>query len=479
MGHEREGGSICDSDCDRREKKRTRDRGDDTDVAIPSSKVMKMSLILYTLKATSRFINAISTGRRMIARAEQSRSESVSNYEVIQAELDSHADTCCFSKRHVVVAALRDQTVTVSPFMETMGQVPDVQIADVLVAYDHPIEQKTYILRFNQVLVFDKLSCHLLTPNQMRLNDLIVDECPRVFSESRHQHTHSIRVPDEELSIPLFLDGTNSVFRTRRPTSEDLAECKQIDMTYDMPVYDPHSQVLAEQEAGLIGADYPGIDQDMFSRNVSATTSELSKVSAWHSPVDAMEKLNDDEGYVMTDVMRIASSVTTRKRRGAVTAERLARNWHIGLQTARNTVKATTQKAVRHFDGERPTRRMGSRAEALRFRSLRTFMSTDTKQGPCVSRRGNKYLQVYTSDESWSAVYPIKTRKDVADTLELLFRDAGVPSMLSPDCAPELIGGDFLKKARAAGSLIHPIEPRTPNHQRCETTNNMLSQMYI
>ena len=78
MGHEREGGSICDSDCDRREKKRTRDRGDDTDVAIPSSKVMKISLILYTLKVTSRFINAISTGRRMIARAEQSRSESVS-----------------------------------------------------------------------------------------------------------------------------------------------------------------------------------------------------------------------------------------------------------------------------------------------------------------------------------------------------------------------------------------------------------------
>ena len=363
--------------------------------------------------------------------------------------------------------------------MEAMGQVPDVQVADVLVAYDHPISQRTYILRFNQVLVFDELSCHLLTPNQMRLNDVVVDECPRVFCETRHQDTHSIRVPDEDLVIPLFLDGVNSVFKTRRPTDVDLAESKEVVMTYDTPAYDPHDSKLAEQEAALIGVEFPGVNQDMFSRNVSATTSELSKVSAWHSPADALEELLSGQGYAMTDVMRLASSVTTRKRRGAVTAEQLARRWRIGLETARKTIKATTQKAVRYFDGDRPTRRMGSRAEALRFRSLRTFMSTDTKQGPCVSRRGNKYLQVYTTDENWSTVYPIKTRKDAPETLELLFRDAGVPSIFSPDCAPELTGGEFRKKARAAGSMIHPIEPRTPNHQRCETTNNVLSQMYV
>ena len=92
----------------------------------------------------------------------------------------------------------------------------------------------------------------------------------------------------------------------------------------NMPVYDPHNRALAEQEASRISVNYPGINQDMFSQNVSATTSKLSKVSAWHSPMDAMEKLNDNEGYIMTDVMRLACSVTTRERRRAVTAEQFA-----------------------------------------------------------------------------------------------------------------------------------------------------------
>ncbi|GKY96005.1 hypothetical protein MPSEU_000561000 [Mayamaea pseudoterrestris] len=357
--------------------------------------------------------------------------------------------------------------------MEGMGCVENVQVADVLVAYDHPLELKTYMLRFNQVLLFDNLNCHLLNPNQMRLNDLEVHDCPRFLSKAKGKKVHSILAPEAGLHIPLLCDGVISLFHARKPTEEDKDTYEWIDMTYSSPQYNPQDDSFTRREEALMEETYPGIDFDMFDRSISKVG-----VSIWQSPRDVLSTIKEDKCFSHADMIRIQSAVRTRKRKGAVTAEQLQRRWNIGLETARKTLQVVTQLGVRHFAGERPMRRMWSRAEALRFRNLNTFMFTDTMQGPCKSRRGNQYLQVYCTDASFTSVYPMKARKQAPETLELLFRDVGVPKILTPDNAPELVAGDFLKKARAAGSHIHSTEPWTPNHQRCESTNHVLKRMY-
>ena len=55
------------------------------------------------------------------------------------------------------------------------------------------------------------------------------------------------------------------------------------------------------------------------------------------------DDLVGDFGYVL------ASLTTVKKRKGFVSAEKLAKNWKIGLELARLTVAGSTQRAVRDF----------------------------------------------------------------------------------------------------------------------------------
>ena len=50
--------------------------------------------------------------------------------------------------------------------------------------------------------------------------------------------------------------------------------------------------------------------------------------------------------------------------------------------------------------------------------------------------------------------------------------------MLTPDNTMSLIAGDFSKKARHAGSIIHPIESHTPNQYHAESMACEIKCMY-
>jgi len=101
---------------------------------------------------------------------------------------------------------------------------------------------------------------HLLNPNQMRSNDVIVNETPLVLlpHELRNKHSHSILATTElheELHIPLELEGVTSFFRTRIPTraevqDTDNQECTHVHMTSSSG-WDPHDTTMANHEASL------------------------------------------------------------------------------------------------------------------------------------------------------------------------------------------------------------------------------------
>jgi hypothetical protein len=108
-------------------------------------------------------------------------------------------------------------------------------IGTMCTAWDAPWQQ-TYILAFPQSLFFgNKLKNSLMPPNQLRANGLIVDECPKQFSNgqfSNGQSLHGIRVPDEDITIPFHMYGMISCINGNRlPTQEELDECQWIYMT--------------------------------------------------------------------------------------------------------------------------------------------------------------------------------------------------------------------------------------------------------
>ena len=106
-----------------------------------------------------------------------------------RVELDTHADTCCFGHNATIIEDT-GQTFTVSPFTNGLGDLKDIKICTLAIAYDCPDTMQTYILIFYHSLHIPTLSHHLLCPNQLRENLITVNDTPYdIFPKTRvYQH---------------------------------------------------------------------------------------------------------------------------------------------------------------------------------------------------------------------------------------------------------------------------------------------------
>jgi len=86
-----------------------------------------------------------------------------------------------------------------------------------------------------QALYFgDEVKTSLLCPNKMRSNGVIVDVIPTHLSHS-NASMHSLIFPEDEVTIPLKLNGCFSYIPTRTPTTNEIEKCKWLILMNDMP----------------------------------------------------------------------------------------------------------------------------------------------------------------------------------------------------------------------------------------------------
>jgi hypothetical protein len=164
-------------------------------------------------------------------------------------ELDSHADTTC-AGANCVVLEFTQQVVDVTPYDKNKYE-PEVNIPIVraVTAYTDN-SGNTYVLILNQALYLPDLDHSLLNPNQMRMNGVIVDDCPKHLSDPSRPSTHSIYFPDLDIRIPLELGGVISRICTRHPTNDELEHCLWLHLTSDLE-WDPHSSSFADNECNM------------------------------------------------------------------------------------------------------------------------------------------------------------------------------------------------------------------------------------
>ena len=91
---------------------------------------------------------------------------------------------------------------------------------------------------------------------QLQLNDIKVNNIPKFLTEQLTAYNHAIVTTgcdiDDELLIPLFLDGVVSVFWTRKPTIvQEYESCPHYKLTSDAPKYDPLDGSYAQQEEAM------------------------------------------------------------------------------------------------------------------------------------------------------------------------------------------------------------------------------------
>ena len=305
-------------------------------------------------------------------------------------ELDSHADTCV-AGANCIILETTNMTVSVSAFSDTHEVIHDVPIVTAATAYDNPRTGDTVILIFGQAIYLgDQIQASLLCPNQLRAHGVTVDDIPRHLAPPDRPSNHSIYCPDDELNIPLSLKGIISYFNSRTPTQEELNTCKWVILT-DEHEWDPHSEFFQEQENNFQSLQN---NHQIHDRHIYSVHSQ-SHNPIYHNMHSDVSHSLDDSSFVN---LRIASTMTSQ-REFTTTAEVLAQNWNIGLETAKRTLQVTTQKGIRSSLNPVEQRYRTKQAQ-LRYKQLagrHGRFYTDTFFANTPTLNGCKIAQLYTN----------------------------------------------------------------------------------
>ena len=121
-------------------------------------------------------------------------------------EADSHADTTCLGGG---VLKIYDYNcpVNVQGYDPSLGAKQYSTISGSL-AYVNPFTGLKYHLIVHQAIHMPDLDHHLLCPMQCRANDVVINECPRMYCREPTQESHAIVAMDENgvsVVVPFFL----------------------------------------------------------------------------------------------------------------------------------------------------------------------------------------------------------------------------------------------------------------------------------
>jgi hypothetical protein len=128
-----------------------------------------------------------------------------------------------------------------------------------------------------------------------------------------------------------------SYFSVRKPTDEEISSldrCPQINMTADA-TWDPYDELFGKSEK-ITRGNLTSFSETKSQRHISLTPVDVSSISTIYDETLFLRKLT-------------ISEITSNKRKGTVNEYELAKRWFIGIDTARKTIEATTQRGVRDF----------------------------------------------------------------------------------------------------------------------------------
>jgi hypothetical protein len=145
-----------------------------------------------------------------------------------KTELDSHADTCVGGANCILLEDC-GETTTVHSFSGERKPFASIPTETIVTSWTDEGTGKTFVLQFTELLYFgDRLPHSLLCPNQLRAHGVHVKDTPQQFNDSS---SHSIVV--EGLKIPLYFDGVILYFDSRKPSEDELENCRWITLTFD------------------------------------------------------------------------------------------------------------------------------------------------------------------------------------------------------------------------------------------------------
>ena len=137
-----------------------------------------------------------------------------------RTETDSHANMAVLG-RSCFVFEQSGKTCDVSAFSPTIKKT-SLPIVDAVIVYDCTYTLKSYLLMIRNALYVEDMEHNLIPPFLLREAGVQIDECPKIHAMIPTIENHSVYFPDEEIHIPLKLNGNFSYFNHLSPTYEEI-----------------------------------------------------------------------------------------------------------------------------------------------------------------------------------------------------------------------------------------------------------------
>jgi hypothetical protein len=371
-------------------------------------------------------------------------------------EMDSNADTCCAGSNFIVLALTR-RTADVYRYDSSYKPLLNVPIASAATAYDDPHTGQTYILIINECLYYGtKLGHSLINPNQLRFGGTPV-------WDNAFDMNHDLSIECEnDLIIPLQLDGTKTMFNTRAPTNIELDSCEHVHLTskreWEPATVNLQIQSLRSNTTDkwqhkhfVCSVSMPPVVGDKFEySNLDCNETILHSIEP---SLITLSELHRERHKTTEENIPARNSYTKQDRHIQVNAQNIATMWGIGINRARATLQCTTQHGVR--SALLPLSRRYRADRMYNLRRLNSKFATDTFYSNHKSLNQNTCAQIYSHKNGFSAVYPMtKANGDtIGQSLVNFSHDFGIPEHLTFDGAKAQVGKNTLFMKTMEGFL--------------------------
>ena len=395
------------------------------------------------------------------------KNNDATKFEMIESsnDMDSMADTSCAGSNWVLVDKT-GYTCDVFPFKDGMDPVRNVPIATCATLVQ-PENGSPFIVIGNEMLYFgDQLQRSLLNQNQIRHH--ISKDGGTVQDDYTREEPFGITVHDR--FIPFTLQASAITFKSRTPTPKEIEDLPHVVITSEKPWGD----FLSEEQPTRIGHVRTSHVYDEAVPRQYDTDVILSSVSPIFSP---------EENRVLTIASvnvgpRCISAVAT-ERHSIHSPETLSRLWNVGIETAKRTMRATTQKGIRQ--ALHPIfRRYRTDHIHLHRNRLNDIWYFDHSPSKFVSLNGNDGVHVITNG-SFTKAIPQPSKKYTGKSLRLFSHDIGIPDRLITDLAGEHTGRhtEFMRQIKHLDIDIHYSEKgRHKQNHKAEREIGILKQRW-
>ena len=273
-----------------------------------------------------------------------------------------------------------------------------------------------------------------------------------------------IKPPPYDFEIPLSTAGTIIYADTRAPTQSELAALPFIVLT-SSDDWDPHhvrfpSHDLEEANKGTINAiqsrqqrdlhryGYYNVEPGLQGTVDDPATFSIRLISAVrvHDPTWLKEDVPSSKTF------------HTSECKSMVSATDLSERWFIGLKQATQTIKSTSQRLLR--SAILPLARRYRADRMYEHPRLHGVIYTDIMHGHFKSLEGNKYAQIFATEDYFAAAYPMESKALASDALKEFITDYGVRDKIIMDGAGEQTGkrSSFMEQVRKHHIDYHVTE---------------------